>query len=727
MTTRIKYILFLVLVFSPAINRLFAQCQPDWNWCSTGLGIPGHESVTGIAADPWGNTVVAGNFNSGSLKFGPFTLYQGDAVSGYVVKYDPSGNVIWAKRVAYGLHFSLKNVTTDIKGNIYVVGYYDYQVLNFGTFQLTNKPLYIQSGYLVKLSPEGVPLWGKSQLSNCNNGQAWTQQVAVDKDCNVAVAGMWTMDTLKLDSINLLHNVSATAQFDDIFLALYDSMGKIKWVHKARTSSILGNKSYNVSFDNKNNVYWTGMYRNTIILGFDTLKYRKNVFWAKIRPDGQFAWAKTSYNSSAGTEGVNILYLQPYDENNVFGGWYGGVLGRVYFDSISVKSSSLDWGFVMNFDSNGKTRWIKPFYGQGHGYSVQVTGIALDKAGNIYVTGDTGADSMNFDGQWIKRYPVSAINPYVAKFNSKGKFIWGKMTDIRTTEAMNCEGIAVDPAGRVTIAGEVNDLYAIFGKDTIRKDTIHGNEADPFTASIFNPVCAGRDIRPPSCHGSMDGSIEIIPLGGNPPYTYSWAGGQHTKILNGLGAGTYIYTVTDSTMCTFTDTAEVIDPGPLKLAVSVKDDHDNGHTGEATVSVTGGTPPYHYLWNDPLSQTTTKASGLSSGNYKVTVTDKNGCTRDTTITVNNTVSVEENNPFGIRIYPNPVTEKRFFVEMKTATGDAVKVIIYDNSGAAVYDKSYLPVRERLKEKINLDKCQSGIYHVRIHAGCNIFIKDFILQ
>ncbi|MBN2862575.1 MAG: SprB repeat-containing protein, partial [Bacteroidales bacterium] len=49
-------------------------------------------------------------------------------------------------------------------------------------------------------------------------------------------------------------------------------------------------------------------------------------------------------------------------------------------------------------------------------------------------------------------------------------------------------------------------------------------------------------------------------------------------------------------------------------------------TGSATVTATGGLPPYSYLWDDPSAQTTATATGLAAGTYTVTVTDDNGCT-----------------------------------------------------------------------------------------------------
>ena len=56
-----------------------------------------------------------------------------------------------------------------------------------------------------------------------------------------------------------------------------------------------------------------------------------------------------------------------------------------------------------------------------------------------------------------------------------------------------------------------------------------------------------------------------------------------------------------------------------------------GCNGSATLNVTGGTPPYSYLWNDSFAQTTPTVSGLCAGTYTCSVSDSNGC--DTTINI----------------------------------------------------------------------------------------------
>jgi gliding motility-associated-like protein len=131
-----------------------------------------------------------------------------------------------------------------------------------------------------------------------------------------------------------------------------------------------------------------------------------------------------------------------------------------------------------------------------------------------------------------------------------------------------------------------------------------------------------------SCFGICDGSLTVIPSGGTLPFTYQWndPGSQTTETASGLCAGTYEVIVTDANGCTETITGTVEDPTGLSATIDFQDATCNGDCdGLAWVTVSGGTPPYAYMWNDPLAQATDTAFALCAGLVDVVITDDNGC------------------------------------------------------------------------------------------------------
>ena len=102
-----------------------------------------------------------------------------------------------------------------------------------------------------------------------------------------------------------------------------------------------------------------------------------------------------------------------------------------------------------------------------------------------------------------------------------------------------------------------------------------------------------------------------------------------------VAAGTYSVVVTDSSSCTATSmTYTVGEPAAMASTASATDVNCfGGADGTATVTTTGGTGVYTYLWDDASAQTTETATGLLAGSYDVTVTDVNGCTSTASVTL----------------------------------------------------------------------------------------------
>jgi len=154
------------------------------------------------------------------------------------------------------------------------------------------------------------------------------------------------------------------------------------------------------------------------------------------------------------------------------------------------------------------------------------------------------------------------------------------------------------------------------------------NEPAALTVSV-----TGTD---PACPGACDGDASASVTGGTSPYTYQWDDPlfQVTATATGLCAGTYSVVVTDVNGCNTSSSIVINDPAGMALTTSTTDATCGNADGSATVSVTGGTIPYTYLWNDPLAQTTATATGLAAGGYSVTVTDFDGCTEIANATIN---------------------------------------------------------------------------------------------
>jgi gliding motility-associated-like protein len=135
-----------------------------------------------------------------------------------------------------------------------------------------------------------------------------------------------------------------------------------------------------------------------------------------------------------------------------------------------------------------------------------------------------------------------------------------------------------------------------------------------------------------------NGSAEVIVTGGSGNYSYLWTPtGQTAQSLNNLQVGTYVVLVTDNTNGCQDSVYAVINPEPGALVGFISNSTDvschGAGDGSITVTLVGGNSPFTYEWSTGLIETIASSShtlsGLSGGDYEVTVTDDFGCTYET--------------------------------------------------------------------------------------------------
>jgi trimeric autotransporter adhesin len=106
-----------------------------------------------------------------------------------------------------------------------------------------------------------------------------------------------------------------------------------------------------------------------------------------------------------------------------------------------------------------------------------------------------------------------------------------------------------------------------------------------------------------------------------------------------LVAGNYYVTVTDANGCTKSKTATISDVGGADVVLdSVLHAGCGSIGGSVFIGVIGGVGPFSYSWSNGAA--TEDITGLSAGNYDVTVTGSNGCASTSS------AAVEAQQPFG---------------------------------------------------------------------------------
>lgn len=292
--------------------------------------------------------------------------------------------------------------------------------------------------------------------------------------------------------------------------------------------------------------------------------------------------------------------------------------------------------------SDGKA-WVTPTNGSGpYTYAwntspVQTTDTAFNLAPGNYqvIASDAGGCVDTVD------YVIAQPNP------------------LRGTLFSSPTGCGTQPTGMawsITSGGTAPYTFAWSTSPTQTNDTAFNLAAGSYTitamdangCSFSRSVTVGSSAGLSSttgfdstCLGSATGKAWAAGNGGTQPYSFTWSTtpAQNTDTASNLGAGSYTVTITDASGCSTTNSVTVLSASAVSLATWADSTScSGGSDGKAWVSASGG-GPFSYIWNTTPSQNTDTAFNLAAGNYTVTVTDGNGCTTASTVTLFDAVPV----------------------------------------------------------------------------------------
>ncbi|MGZ3903589.1 MAG: SBBP repeat-containing protein [Bacteroidia bacterium] len=354
-------------------------------WAKSVAG-PGDEGATAIAVDGSGNVYVGGGFNSPSLTFDSFVLNNPSRNPlTFFAKYDPSGNVIWAKSSTAQAYF--KGAETDNNNNVLFTGYFNTASVTFGTTTLTNAGA--TNCFTVKMNSAGNYLWAK-QATNGIGDVVQSRGMAVDSRGCIYITGYFNAPHVIFGGINLINTYVGHS---DIFVVKYDTAGNVVWGQKAGGTGY--DNGYGIACDLNDNLYVMGNYGNpSMTFGTFTVTTSASTtpwFLAKLDTGGVSLWVRNSTGTSNTTQPYSIT-------TDIFGNIYTtGAFGStpITFDTYTLTCAGSYDIFITNYDANGNITWAM---GNGNSGNDQGRCVTTDPYGNLYLAGVFRSATMTMGG-----------------------------------------------------------------------------------------------------------------------------------------------------------------------------------------------------------------------------------------------------------------------------------------------------------------------------------------
>lgn len=218
--------------------------------------------------------------------------------------------------------------------------------------------------------------------------------------------------------------------------------------------------------------------------------------------------------------------------------------------------------------------------------------------------------------------------------------------------------------------------------------------------------------------GNGNGSVNVTISGGSGFYGFNWSNGATTEDLAALGQGDYTLVVTDlNDGCQMTLSFTVGNFATFAVDGIVTDAACATCTeGAIDITITEGFPDGPYLISWSNGATTEDLSGLTPGDYTVTVTSNSGCSTMVTYTVGNSNSVSTgntSNPVVMSLYPNPARDQ-FVLTYNFASNAPVLLQMTNALGEQVL-QTVLPSNHG-QELIDINHLARGVYFVNVSDG-----------
>lgn len=389
-----------------------------------------------------------------------------------------------------------------------------------------------------------------------------------------------------------------------------------------------------------------------------------------------FASNPTTGCTAAMNDSAVIDYAPPITAANVVGG------GAYCFgdSGVVIGLDASEAGTVYQLLQGGVLPSATPILGTGSAINfnrVTVAGYYKVKATSAF-----GCESWMTDSAWVNVLTL----PTITSVSASDVVCAGNSNGVITIGAVSSNGsvsYSIDSASSYSannvFVGLPVSAYNVFVKDDsgcVARYVVNPVQVkNPITVPLVITSVIVSDLK---CAGDSTGTITVHAVTPNGSLFYSVDSALNysaNNVFTSLPAAYYNVVVKDDSGCVARyvgNPVEVASPSELVLSMhGVSPNCFGNRTGSATVVASGGTPGYAYMWNTSPSDVDFTIDNLGgNASYSVTVTDRNNCTAEKSVTLTE---------------PSQVVVNVFPSNVKCFEGNNGSVIISATGGLSPYD------------------------------------------
>lgn len=289
----------------------------------------------------------------------------------------------------------------------------------------------------------GEALWAK-QLGS--EERDYGKAIAIDNGNNLIAVGAFSR------TISEVSELTSNGGLDIYVVKLTSATGSVIWAKRFGSTlqdlgSTLHDDAFNVTVDESNNIYITGIFAGTVDFGGGPLTVPVGeiaVFVLKLDATGGFDWVRKfeghGFAYPGGIAGGRGSIATNGDAVVVV-----GQFGSMTVDTTTLMSVGTPDGYALKLSAlTGATVWVKSFGGAG---SDVASGVTLEQNGNVVLTGNFEG-TIDFGGG-----PLSSSqgHGFLLKLaDANGAHLLSKQLG---SPNASCNAIAVDSANNIWVTG----------------------------------------------------------------------------------------------------------------------------------------------------------------------------------------------------------------------------------------------------------------------------------
>jgi hypothetical protein len=365
----------------------------------------------------------------------------------FLAKFGANGEVIWAKSFASNaLDTSAEAVAVDAQDGVVITGSFG-ATLNLGGATLTSTaggPGGGGDAFVARFDADGAPMWSQRFGTPGASNLCVADAIAIRQD-KVVIGGYMTAGATMTFGATTL---PTAAGYDGFVATLDAATGEANWakpIAGGAGDQLVGA----VGLDAAGNAYVGGDFSGSLDIASGATPVGgagdTDVFVAKLDTQGNTLWTKELGSSSPILDTLRALTVDA--SGNVI--LAGSVGGAVDFGGGQVSLGTKAHAFVARLAPDGKYLAAKAFNATKHN---DANGVAVDTAGNVYVTGYfNGTQDL---GNGMMGNGLGTLDIFLAKLDPSLKTLWSK--SLGDAQAQVPHGISFDKAtDRLLLAAEV--------------------------------------------------------------------------------------------------------------------------------------------------------------------------------------------------------------------------------------------------------------------------------